>query len=75
MPAVPGVLLDPVHLELPNGDAVGSQTLAEVRVLGQGGIGRGLLTDEVGVRRLDDRRIGSGTVEVRVGEAATRRCV
>jgi hypothetical protein len=43
VPAVTGILLDPVHHQLPNCDPVLRQTLAQIRVLGQRGVGRGLL--------------------------------
>src|SRR6478609_12112466 len=48
VPAVPGVLLDPVDLELADRDAVGAEPLAQVGVPGDGRVGRGLLPGEVG---------------------------
>src|SRR6478736_1765081 len=47
VPAVPGVLLDPVHLELPHRDAVRTEALAQVRVRGDDRVRRGLLPGEV----------------------------
>jgi len=41
VPAVPGILFDSVHHELPHGDPVLAETLAQIRVLGQRCIRRG----------------------------------
>src|SRR5579872_1899413 len=53
VPAVTGVLLDPVHHQLPNRDAARAEALAEVRVLGEGGVGGGLLARQGGVGGVD----------------------
>jgi hypothetical protein len=71
--AVSGILLDPVHHQLPNCDPVPSQTLAQIRVLGQRSIGRGLLARQNRVRSVDLGLFGDGSVEVVVTLAVQLR--
>jgi hypothetical protein len=44
MPAVTGILLDHVHHQLADGDPALAQTFAEIGMVGQNGVGLGLLT-------------------------------
>ena len=71
--AVSGVLLDPVDQQLPDGDGVLPQTHAQVRMLGQHGVGGCLLTGQVGVCRVDHRLFGECSVEVGVARAIQLR--
>ena len=73
VPAVPRVLLDPVHQQLPDGDVVLSQPFAQIRMLGDRGVGLRLLAGKIGVRRLDHALIGDGSVEVPVAVAVQLR--
>lgn len=66
MPAVPGVLLDPVDQDLADRDPVRAEPLPEVRVPGQHRVGRGLLARQVRVRLVDHALVGDRAVEVRV---------
>jgi len=53
----------------PDGDTVVPLTLAQIRMLGQYGVSRGLLVDEVGIRGVDHRLLGDGAVKVGVAFA------
>ena len=53
----------------PDGDTVLPLTLAQIRMLGQYGVSRGLLMDEVGIRGVDHRLLGDGAVKVGVAFA------
>src|SRR5262249_45294780 len=73
MAAVSGVLLDPVHQQLPDGDGVLPQTHAQIRMLGQYRVGGCLLTGQVGICGVDRRRFGDRSVEVGVARAVQLR--
>jgi hypothetical protein len=66
VPAVPGVLLDPVYQQLLTAIPSFPLTLAWIRMLGQYGVSRGLLVDEVGIRGVDHGLLGDGAVKVGV---------
>lgn len=63
MPAVAGVLIDPVNPHLADGDALLARPCAEVREVGQHRIGRSLFAGEVGERVVDQRLLRNGTLE------------
>src|SRR5829696_1739982 len=73
VPAVPGVLLDPVHQQFPDGNAVPPQTLPQIWMLGQRGVSGRLLAGQVGICGVDQRLIGESSVEVRVANAVELR--
>src|SRR5690625_4150601 len=54
--AVPGVLLDPMDQQFPDGDTPRSQTLPQIRMLGHHRVHRSLLASEVCIRSVDHRR-------------------
>lgn len=73
MPAVPGILLDPVDQDLADRDPVRAEPLPEVRVPRQHRVGRGLLARQVRVRLVDHALVGDRAVEVRVVPPVQRR--
>lgn len=66
MAAVSCVLLDTMQQDLPDGDAFSANPFPEVQVLGQEGIGVGLLAHQVSEGGIDDLLIRYGTVEIGV---------
>ena len=58
MAAVSGVLLNPVEVQLSDGDAVLTQSLSQILMLGRHDVGSCLLTGQVGVGGVDRRLLG-----------------
>jgi hypothetical protein len=61
---VSGVLLDPVNPQLPDGDAILSHPLAQIRMLDQHRISGRLLASEIGESVLDNRLLSDRSFEV-----------
>jgi hypothetical protein len=74
VPAVSGVLLDPVNPQLPDGDAVLPHPLAQIRMLGQHCIGGRLLASEIGECVVDKRLLSGRSFEVGITRPVQLRC-
>src|SRR5579875_3733769 len=64
MAAVTGVLLHPVQEDLPYGDPLSADPFAQIRVLGEEGVGGGLLAGEVGEGGVDHGLVTDRVVEL-----------
>src|SRR6266536_2684857 len=74
VPAVAGVLLDPVNPQLPDSDAVLTHPRAQIRILGQHCIGCRLFASKIGECALDQRLLRNGSLEVGITRSVQLRC-
>src|SRR5260221_3764356 len=74
VPAVAGVLLDPVNPQLPDSDAPLTHPRAQIRILGQYCICCRLFTSKIGECVLDQRLLCNGSVEVGIPRSVQLRC-